>query len=130
MESPLGLALTFYYFALRASKRRLEEAIINLVIASEAILCTHTAKISKDLSRRLSNLIAENETEKSEISREMSRLYELRCGIVHGGRKKPSLKDTQILFNYVKRAIERTLSLRYLSKKELIAKLDEANVDR
>ena len=40
----------------------------------------------------------------------MRKLYELRCGIVHGGGKKPSLNDVKILFNYVRRAIEHGLS--------------------
>jgi len=129
MNSPLGLALAYYYFAVLASRRRLEEAVIHLIIASEALLCTETTKIRQNLSRRLSNLIVENgaETEKAEISEEMRRLYELRCGIVHGGGKKPSFNDVKILFNYVRRAIERALSLRHLSKKQLVAKLDKAN---
>ena len=125
MGSPLGLALTFYYFAVLASRRRLEEAVIHLMIAGEALLCTETRKIRENLSRRLSTLIAENETEKAEISKKMRELYGLRCGIVHGGGKKPSLSDVKILFNYVRRAIECGLSLRHLSKEELVAKLDK-----
>ena len=126
MGSPLGLALTFYYFAVLASRRRLEEAVIHLMIAGEALLCTETTKIRKNLSRRLSTLIAENKTEKAEISKKMRELYKLRCGIVHGGGKKPSLGDVKILFNYVRRAIECGLSFRHLSKDELVAKLDKA----
>ena len=126
MDSPLGLALTYYYFAVLASRRRLEHAIIDLIIAGEALLCTDTIKIRKNLSRRLSALIAENEMEKTEISKKMRKLYGLRCGIVHGGGKKPSLNDVPILFSYVRRAIERGLSLRHLSKEELVAKLDKA----
>ena len=126
MESSLGLALTFYYFAVLASRRRLEEVVIHLMIAGEALLCTNTTKIGKNLSRRLSTLIAENETEKAEISKKMLKLYGLRCGIVHGGGKKPSLSDVKTLFNYVRKAIECGLSLRHLSKEELAAKLDKA----
>lgn len=124
MGNHLGLALAYYYFAVRASKRRLEEAVINLVIAGEALLCTETTRIRMNLSNRLSTLIAKNENEKAEISKEMRRLYELRCGIIHGGGKKPSPNDVRTLFNYIKRAIESGLSLRHLSKKELVAKLD------
>lgn len=126
MGNPLGLALTFYYFAVLASQRRLEHAIIDLIIAGEALLCTETIKTRENLSRRLSTLIAHNETEKAEISKKMRELYELRCGIVHGGGKKPSLGDVKILFNYVRKAIECGLSLRHLSKEELVAKLDKA----
>ena len=126
MESSLGLALKYCYFAVLASQRRLEHAIIDLIIAGEALLCTTTEDIGKNLSRRLSALIAENETEKAEISKKMRKLYGLRCGIVHGGGKKPSLNDVQILFSYVRRAIEGAISLRNLSKDELLTKLDKA----
>lgn len=123
MESSLGLALKFYYFARLA--RQWEEVIIHLTIAAEALLCTNTTEIGKNLSRRLSTLIAENDTEKAEISKKMLKLYRLRSGIVHGGGKKPSLVDAQFLYSYFKRAIERGLSLRHLSKEKLVAKLDE-----
>lgn len=126
MGNSLGLALTYYYFAVLASRRRLEHVVVHLMIAGEALLCTETIKIRENLSRRLSTLIAQNEMEKAEISKKMRELYELRCGIVHGGGKKPSLSDVKILFNYVKRAIECSLSLRHLSKEELVAKLDKA----
>jgi len=124
MESPLGLALIYCYFAVLASRRRLEEAVIDLIIAAEALLITRNESIRGNLSRRLSALIAENEIEKAEISKKMRELYDLRCAIVHGGGGKPSWNDVQILFNYVRRAIEQGLSLRHLSKEELVAKLD------
>ena len=125
MGSPLGLALTFYYFAVVASRRRLEEAVIHLMIAGEALLCTETRKIREKLSMRLSTLIAEKETERAEISKKMRELYELRSGIVHGRGKKPSFNDAKILFDYVRRAIERGLSSKHLSKSDLIALLDK-----
>lgn len=126
MERSLGLALTFYYFAVLASRRRLEEVVIHLMIAGEALLITKNENKRGNLSGRLSTLIAENETEKAEISKKMLKLYDLRSGIVHGGGKKPSLGDVKILFNYVRRSIECGLSLRRLSKEELVAKLDKA----
>lgn len=126
MGSPLGLALTYYYFAVLASKRRLEECVIHLFIAAEALLSTDPTKIRKNLSERLSTLIAGNISEGREISRKILKLYELRCGIVHGGGKKPSLSDVRVLFDYVRKAIERGISLRHLSKEELVAKLEEA----
>jgi len=123
MESPLGLSLTYYYYAVRASKRTLEEAVIHLMIAAEALLITRNEKIQCNLSRRLSALIAENEVERAEISKKMLELYGLRSAIVHGGGKKPSLSDVLVLFDYVRRAIEKGISLRHLSKNELVAKL-------
>lgn len=107
----------------RASKRTLEEAVIHLMIAAEALLITRNEKIQCNLSRRLSALIAENEVERAEISKKMLELYGLRSAIVHGGGKKPSLSDVLVLFDYVRRAIEKGISLRHLSKNELVAKL-------
>jgi hypothetical protein len=103
--------------------------VINLMIACEALLSTETKKIGANLSKRLSTLIAKNEAEKTEVSKKMLKLYELRSGIVHGGGKKPSSSDVKILFDYVRRAIECGLSSRHLSKEELVAKLDNAPVD-
>jgi len=128
MKSPLGLALLYYYFAVRASRRRLEDAVIHLMIAGEALLCTNTNKIQRQLSGRLSTLIAENGKEKDEISKEMRRLYGLRSGIVHGDAKKPLLSDVRTLFSYIKKTIECCLSLRHLSKKEMVTSLDEPDV--
>ena len=124
MESPLGLSLRYYYLAVRASKRLLEEAIIHLMIAAEALLITRNENIREPLSRRLSVLIAKNEEERAEISKKMRGLYDLRCDIVHGRGGKPSWIDARVLFDYVRRAIEQGISFRYLSKQGLVEKLD------
>jgi len=123
MDSHLGLALAYYYVAVHA--RRLEEAVVSLMIAAEALLSTETKHARKDLSRRLSRLIEEDDAKKNGIAKKMLELYELRSGIIHGGGKKPSFKDTRVLFDYVRRAIERGLFLRHLSKSKLVAKLDD-----
>jgi hypothetical protein len=122
MNGHLGLALTFYYVAVHA--RRWEEAVISLIIAAEALLCTETKQIRRNLSGRLSALIEKDDTKKNEVVRKMLELYELRSCIIHGGGKKPSLNDTRVLFGYVRRAIERGLSLRRLLKKEFVARFD------
>jgi hypothetical protein len=124
MESPLGLSLTYYYLAVRASERVLQEAIINLMIAAEALLVTNDKKITYSISKRLSALIAKNEEERTEIFEKMRKLYRLRCDIVHGKGGKVSIKDVQILFGYVRRAIEEGISFRHISKQELVTKLD------
>lgn len=125
MKSYLGLALTHYYNAVQATRRQQRDAITNLMSASEALLIVRGEKISSSLSRRLSSLIAKNETEKTEISRKMRELYDLRSGIVHGERKKPTLAETSLLFSFVNRAISRAISLRKLTKGELLEELDK-----
>jgi hypothetical protein len=126
MGSSLGLALRYYYFAVLASSRRLEEAVVDLMTAGEALLITKDERIRGPLSKRLSTLVAENKVEATEILKKMRKLYDLRCGIVHGRGKKPSFNDMKTLFSYVRRAIDRSLSLRHLSKEELVGKLDKA----
>jgi hypothetical protein len=125
MKSHLGLALIYYYFAVLASRRRLEEAVINLMIAAEALLIAGEEGKGQNLANRLSALIAENKNERMDISRKMLKLYGLRSGIVHGEGKIPSLDEVRTLFDYVHRAIERAISLRHLSKEELITNLEE-----
>jgi hypothetical protein len=117
MKGHLGLAFTFYYFAVLASRRRLEEAVTNLTIATEALLITEDEGKRQNLSKRLSTLVAANEDERIDISKKMLKLYDLRSRIVHGGGKRPSSDDVRTLFNYVYRAIERVISLRQLSKR-------------
>lgn len=130
MKGHLGLAFTFYYFAVLASRQRLEEAVINLTIAAEALLITEDEGKRQNLSKRLSTLAATNEDERIDISKKMLKLYDLRSGIVHGGGKRPSFDDVRTLFSYVHRAIERAISLRQLSKKELIARLEETQLPK
>ena len=94
------------------------------MIAAEALLINKSEKIRESLSRRLSVLIAKNDEERAEISKKMRGLYDLRSAIVHGGGKKPSRIDVQTLACYIRKAIEEGISLRQLSKKQLLDRLD------
>lgn len=125
MESHLGIALIYYYFAVRASRRRLEEATINLMIAAEALLIVNNERIRGSLSRRLSTLIAKNEEERRVIAEKMRKLYDLRSDIVHGRGKKPQFQDVRTLFIYIQRAIDTVLSSGVFSKDNLVEKLDK-----
>lgn len=124
MTSYLGLALTFFYHATRASQRSLEEVIINSMISGEALLIAKNERIRSSLARRLSSLIAKNELEKAKISKKMRELYDLRSNIVHGRGKKPSGAEARILLEYMSKAINKALTLRNLTKDELLEKLD------
>lgn len=125
MKSHLKLALVYYYWAVQASQRRFEEAIINLMISAEALLIVSNESIRGSLSRRLSTLITSDEEEKKTIEKKMRELYELRSAIVHGGRKKPTFKDVRTLFSYVRRAIDNVLSSKEFLKESLVERLDE-----
>ena len=123
MESHVGLALIYYYVAVQASQRRFDQAIINLMITLEALLIKESTKFRKLISNRIAVLIAKDEKERLLISKRIKELYDLRSGIVHGGGKKPTFKNTKQLFGYTRQAIEKTLSLGTYSKEELIKKL-------
>ena len=127
MESHLGMALIYYYFAVYASQKRLEEAPINLMIAAEALLIVKNESIRSSLSRRLSTLIAKNEEEKKVIAEKVKKLYDLRSAIVHGRGKKPQFQAVKTLFNYIRTAIDAVLDLRVFSKSDLVEKLDKMN---
>ena len=122
MKTLIARALIYYYLAVGASKRRFEEAVINLIISLEALLCTDTTKIRRDLRSRLPVLIGEDEKEK--ILRRSGELYGWRCAIIHAGRKRPLLVDVRTLFSYTRRAIIRCLFFGLYSKKEIVAEID------
>ncbi len=126
IEKPIGIALTYFYYALRAREIRLGEALINLIIAAESLLIIENEKKGQNLARRLSLLIGQSQDEKDEIAAKIRKLYGLRCGIVHGGGNKPTLKDVDTLFNYLGRAIKLCLSSMELDKQKLVRKLDVA----
>jgi hypothetical protein len=123
MESHVNLSLIYYYVAVQASQRRLEQSIINLIIALEALLIKEGDKIRGCLATRVAALVAENEEQRTLIAKQMKELYDLRSHIVHGRGKKPSFNDTKQLFNYTRKSLEKTLYLEALSKEELIGKI-------
>ena len=125
MDSHVGLALIYYYIAVQASQRRYDQAIINLMIALEALLIEKDDKIRGCISNRIASLIAEKSEERDQISKEMKELYDLRSHIVHGRGKKPTLKDTRLLFKFARKSIQKTLSFEIFSKKELIKKISD-----
>ena len=95
-----------------------------MIISLEALLCTDTTKIRRDLRNRLPVLIGEDEKEKEEISRRILELYRLRCAIIHAGRKRPLLVDVRTLFSYTRKAIIRCLFFNLYSKKKIVEEID------
>jgi hypothetical protein len=124
MEGYLGLAIRHYYFALQANERgHFDEVVVNLAIAAETLVSTE-GNITKNLKQRLSSLISDDELERSGIMKRIGDFYALRGDIVHGRHKKHSA-DVRVVSEYIKRAIDKALSLRHFSKEELIKSLDK-----
>ena len=128
LDEHVGLALAYYYYAARASgRRRLVEVVINLGIAAEALFSTGK-DFGKNLKRRLSNFITDDEMERKEIAKKIGKFYRLRGLIVHGEKmraRKIPLTDVRTASEYIKKAIEKALSSKLYTKAELIQEVDE-----
>lgn len=130
MKSPSGLSLKFFYDALMSNHRKeLELAVVHLIIAAEALTIIGEESKQQNVSKRIAVLTSESSTEYSEIYRKMKELYGVRSGIVHGGGKKATPLQVEELFRYLRKAILIRLSIRHLSKRELVSKLDAISVD-
>lgn len=130
MISPSGLSLKFFYDAIMSNHRKeLDLAVVHFIIAAEALTIIGEGSKRQNVSKRIAVLTSESSTEYSEIYRKMKELYDVRSGIVHGGGKKATPEHVGDLFSYLRKAVLIRLSLRHLSKRELISKLDAISVD-
>lgn len=123
MGDYLGLALSYYYYAVQAySESRFEEMVIDLAIAAEALFSTgkHYKSI---LKRRLSSFITDDDSKRDEIAKRIGDFYDLRCAIIHGGKKKIPLSDVQIVSAYIQKAIDKALLLKLYTKEEMLSSL-------
>jgi len=128
LDGHVGLALRYYYRAAQASgKRRVAEVVIDLAVAAEALF-SRERPYTANLKRRLSNFIADNELERSEISKKIGEFYRLRGLIVHGEKihaRKIPLVDVRTASEYIRKAIDKALSSRLYTKTDLIQAVDE-----
>ena len=119
----LGLALRFYYCALQAFERgRLDETVIDLAVAGEAIVSTG-GNFTQNFKTRLSKLIEENPSGRKETAKKLYELYHLRGSIVHGGGGQPLVSDVGIYADYMRRAIEYCLAHGFFAKEDLLSRL-------
>ncbi|MCP8306267.1 MAG: hypothetical protein H3Z49_04070 [archaeon] len=125
MGGYLGQALRYYFFALQTFDRgHLDEVLNNLAITAE-VLFSNREKIKENLKCRLSSFIADDETERFEISKRIGDFYDLRSAIVHGGKKKITFNDVKIPSIYIQKAIDKALSSKLYLKEELIRNVDK-----
>jgi hypothetical protein len=128
-ENPLGLAMQFFYDAVMSNhRRRLELAVVHFMMAAEALVIIGEESKRQNVSKRIGALIAESDGEYEDIYKKMKKMYDIRSGIVHGGSKVASPMDVQTLYQYLRKTTLACLSLRQISKKELVKKLDEISV--
>lgn len=125
LDEHVGLALSYYYHAAQANRRRrFREAVINLAIAAEALF-SKEPPYRGNLKRRLSCFIEDNELERKKIAKKIGEFYELRGAIVHGGKKEIPLTYVRTASEYIRTAIEKALSSKLYTKAELIQAVDE-----
>jgi hypothetical protein len=125
-ESPLGLAMQFYYDAVMSNhRRRLELAVVHFMMAAEALVILGDESKRQNVSRRISSLFSETSEEYETVYKNMKELWGVRNGIVHGGGKKTTPMEVGRLFQYLRKALLDRLSFRRFSKIDLVEKLDK-----
>lgn len=125
IDTPLGLAMQFFYDALMSNhRRRLELAVVHFMMAAEALIVLDEEAKRQNVSRRISILSSESLEEYKTAFKSMKNLYDVRSGIVHGGDKKASPMDVGQLFQCIRKALFESLALRHLGKQELVNRLD------
>jgi hypothetical protein len=97
---PLGLAL--HRYASAASKRTPREAVVDLVIALEALVLPGSGAVGYRFRHRLAWLLASDGAERPAILKQAREAYDLRSMVVHGSddaeaRRKKIGNETQIL---------------------------------
>ena len=126
IDNPLGLAMQFFYDAVMSNhRRRLELAVVHFMMAAEALVISGEESKRQNVSRRISSLFSETPDEYENVYRKMKELYDVRSGIVHGGGKKTTPIVVGRLFQYLQKSLLERLSLRGLSKLDLVEKLDK-----
>lgn len=124
-DNPLGLAMQFFYDAAMSNHRgRLELAVVHFMMAAEALVILRDESKKQNVSKRISVLFSASSDEYDLVYGMMKKLYVLRCGIVHGGMKRATPQDVGLCANYLRKAIFERLSLRQISKQDLVVKLD------
>lgn len=106
----LGVALRYYAYALQADYRgrpqRIDELIINLAIAAEALL-NSGGSISATMQEVISKLNYKDSA--NDISQTIKAFYNLRSAVVHGRKKHISNDEMNFALkaqNYIKTAID------------------------
>lgn len=125
LDEHVGLALSYFYYAAQANRRRRFAVVINLAIAAEALF-SKEPPYRGNLKRRLSCFIADSEPEREEIAKKIGKFYRLRGAIVHGGKKEIPLNDVRPAWGYIQKAIDKALSSKIYTKAELIQEADKS----
>jgi len=103
-DSPLGLAMQFFYDAVMSNhRRRLALAVVHFIMAAEALVIIGEESKRQNVSRRISSLFSETPDEYETVYRNMKALYDVRSGIVHGGGKKATPLEVGHLFQYLQK---------------------------
>jgi len=126
LDEHVGLALAYYFYAARASRKgRTAEVVIDLAIAAEALF-SKEQPYTANLKRRLSSFIATDELERKEIAKKIGQFYRLRGAIVHGEKKEIPPADVRTASEYIRKAIDKALSSKLYTKAQVIQDADES----
>lgn len=86
-QSPRFVSTAINRFANSFRIGQLEQSIVDLIVALEAMIRVSDEELKRRLAIRVSFLLGTNDTERQALYRQISAGYDLRSTIVHGGEK-------------------------------------------
>jgi len=119
----LRLALSYYHRAILTEKT--EEALVDLLIAAEALFYTGPNSHRKEISERLGKLAASKDNIE-EIIQRTKKLYDRRSAVVHGGITSIPMRDISYLFRDIRSALKNFILVCATMKREEIIELIES----
>ena len=122
-------AIDYYYRSLKGS--RLEEKLIDLMISLESLFSRETHELRLRISLRTSFFLSTGqESELSNIFRDVYQLYDKRSKVVHGTQVVDlDVFEISRLQDYVRESIKRFIHIE-MSKQNILKLLDESVYDK
>lgn len=123
-------ALNYFYYA--DSADRIEEEVINLAIALEALYLTSGMELSYRLSLRVASLLGKEYADKTkaQIAREIRDFYNKRSRIVHGETADINQEEVSTIRDYTRKSLQKFLDLstKY-NRSQILDSIDDALFD-
>jgi len=130
-DSKRYLRIAMSRFRLSNLTDRPDDKLVDLWIGLESLYSTDPEELSYRISHRAATLLAEIDSEKSRIFRDLRELYKKRSLIVHGKMLDISLEEADRLGSYLQESVRRFLKLyqKYPNKDAIIELLDDCIFD-
>lgn len=90
-----------HWLGLSALNDNITDSFVQISIAVESLLTNSKDEIAKNLSLRLSSLLAIDDIKRKDIKKKIYELYDKRSKIIHEGKNEITNEDKELFFNYV-----------------------------